>query len=72
MCIRTLYTRHTQCIAYNVCITSQYTCYTLVLVYNKPFYTVHGQDIEVAGMMTHGVIVGIDDAEVMKQTDSCQ
>ena len=32
----------------------------------------HGQDIEVAGMMTHGVIVGIDDAEVMKQTDSCQ
>ena len=41
-------------------------------MYNKPFYTVHGQDIEVAGMMTHGVIVGIDDAEVMKQTDSCQ
>ena len=33
-----------------------------------PINSDHGHDIEVAGMMTHGVIVGIDDTEVMKQT----
>ena len=43
MCIGTLFACYTQCMCITSCITSQYTCYTLV--YNKPFYMVCEQGL---------------------------